>query len=181
MKGLFTIVLLLGWASAGSAQIVTGLATYWSDSFREWIIYTDDENEEGELRLRWADSGNWKEWDFRLGEISGQIRQKWPNDPNAWELWADNETVAARTVFPNDFREWRITDGQHTITLFCRYGNTFDEWSVRSSNAGNFEMYTQWQGDPRDWVIVDELGPTVSLPTRMMMAFIVAFHSSPKE
>ena len=180
MKGLFTIVLLLGWASAGSAQIVTGLATYWSDSFREWIIYTDDENEEGELRLRWADSGNWKEWDFRLGEISGQIRQKWPNDPNAWELWADNETVAARTVFPNDFREWRITWRGKQLTFKSKYGNILEEWGLRNSTDGEFNVFTRFEGDPREWTVAEELDDAYPFGVRLMMAFLATFHATPK-
>lgn len=173
--------LFLSIVQSASSQRLTGLATRWNDSFSEWIAFTDTEGQDGELRQRWQGQDDWTEWQYRLGESTGNIRLKWNNNPNEWEARGDNVIVSARTVWNNNFREWRITDGQHTITLFCRYGNTFDEWSVRNSNAGNFEMYTQWQGDPRDWVIVDELGQTVSLPTKMMMAFIVAFHSSPKE
>lgn len=36
-----------------NAQYITGIATKWSDEFTEWIIYTDDDDIEGEITMRW--------------------------------------------------------------------------------------------------------------------------------
>ena len=33
-------------------------------------------------------------------------------------------------------------------------------------------MYTAWEGDLRDWLIVDELDETISLEMKMMMVFL---------
>lgn len=163
------------------AQVLAGAATRWNDSFSEWIIYTDTEGGEGELRLRWAMTDDWTEWQYRLGESTGTIKLKWREDLNEWEARGDNHIASARTVWRGNFREWRITDGQHTLTLSSRYGNIWDEWTVRSSSAGQFEMYTSFEGDPRDWVIVDELEETVPLATKMLMMHVVLFQSTPKQ
>lgn len=181
MKQLSAIFAVLLLAVTARAQHLTGLATRWNDSFTEWIIYTDTEGQDGELRQRWQGQDDWTEWQYRLGESTGNIRLKWGDNPNEWEARGDNAIISARTVWNGNFREWRISDGSYQLTLSCRYGNTFDEWAVRSSNAGEFNMYTNWEGDPRDWAITDDLDENVPLPMRVLTAFIVAFHSTPKE
>ncbi len=165
------------------AQVLTGVATRWNDSFSEWIIYAyaGEEELEGELRLRWAMTDDWTEWQYRLGESIGTIKLKWREDLNEWEARGDNHIASARTVWRGNFREWRITDGKHTLTLASRFGNIWDEWTVRNSSAGHFEMYTSFEGDPRDWVIIDELDETVPLTTKLLMMHVVLFQSSPKQ
>jgi hypothetical protein len=162
-----------------SAQMLTGIATYFDDSFREWILFTEYEGEEGELELRWED--NWSEWDYRLGEDFGTIKLKWRDKPDEWELRGNNKVVTARTLWRGDFREWRITDNSVTLTLRSRFSNQMDEWELRSSNHGEYRMVTNWERDPRDWIIEDGLDDEVSFEMRMMLAFIVVFHSSPKQ
>lgn len=181
MSTAFQIALLCCLPIFLSAQTLTGLSTRWSDSFAEWRIHTMDERQEGELRQIWLNQDNWTEWRYRLGEASGTIKLKWQGNPNQWEARGDNQIVTARTLFNNNFREWRVSDGTHSVTLECRYGNIWDEWRLRSERYGWFEMYTYYQGDPRDWVIVDELREEVPLPMKMMLSFLVAFHSSPKQ
>ncbi len=163
------------------AQLPTGVSTRWNDSFSEWLIYTVEEGEEGELRLRWPGQDNWGEWQYRLEEATGTIKLKWREDLNEWEARGDNQIATARTVWRDNFREWRITDGKHTLTLYCRFGNIWDEWTVRSSSGGHFEMYTNFEGDPRDWVIVDELEESVPLAMKMLMVHVALFQSTPKQ
>ncbi len=161
------------------AQVLTGVSTKWSDSFREWIIYTDEEGVEGELRQRWAANDDWTEWEYRLGDVNGTIRIKWRDNPNEWELRGGNEIVTLRTRWPNDSREWRI-EGKGRFILKSRFGNIRDEWMLENSRLGAFGMVTNWEGDPRDWSIHDDLDESVSLPTRMAMVFTVVFNSVPK-
>lgn len=161
------------------AQELTGIATYYDDSFRQWNFYTELEGEEGELELRWED--NWTEWDYRLDDIFGSIKLKWRDKPDEWELRGNNRIVTARTHWQGDFKEWRITDNTVSLTLRSRFSNQLDEWGLRSSNHGNFKMVTNWERDPRDWIIEDGLDEEVSFEMKMMMAFIVVFHSSPKQ
>lgn len=159
--------------------MLTGIATYYDDSFREWILFTEYEGEEGELELRWED--NWSEWDYRLGEDFGTIKLKWRDRPDEWELRGNNKIVSARTLWRGNFREWRITDNSVTLTLRSRYSNQTDEWELRNSSHGDYRMVTNWERDPRDWMIEDGLDAEVSFEMRMMLAFIVVFHSSPRQ
>lgn len=165
-----------------SAQVLTGVATEWSDSFRQWNLYTLDEDEEGDMRLRWNTGDDWSEWNYNLGDHFGGIKIKWRNNPNEWEIRGENVIVTARTLWNNDPREWRISGPSgRQFTLKCRYGNQVDEWQISDERYGYFGMYTSWEGDPRDWVIVDELFEEVSFPEKMAMVFIVLYHSTPKE
>ncbi len=161
------------------AQRVLSLYTRYDDSFREWYFITDEE-EEGTLGLRWLFNDDWTEWDYRIGERFGTIRMKWKDNPESWELRGDGHLVTANTVWPGNFREWRINDGKHTLTLRTRWGNRFDEWELRNSSHGDWSMYTAYEADPRDWIIEDYLDESVPFETRLMLAFIAAFHASPK-
>ena len=92
-----------------NGQILNGIATKWSDTFSEWVLFVDIDGEEveGELRMRWPSRNDWTEWNYRLEEETGTIKLKWRDNPNEWELRGDNEVVTARTVYNNSFREWR--------------------------------------------------------------------------
>ena len=181
LKSEKTILLAL-FCLCGSlqAQVLTGAGTRWNDSFSEWVVYTAEEEQEGELRHRWPSQDDWTEWQYRLGESTGTIKLKWRQDLNEWEARGDNQIATARTVWRDNFREWRITDGKYTLTLNSRFGNIWDEWTTRSTSAGQFEMYTSFEGDPRDWVIVDELDESVPLAMKLLMVHTVLFQSTPK-
>ena len=159
------------------AQVLTGISAKWSDSFREWVIYTEDD--EGELRMRWLMDDDWTEWEYRIGEESGTIKLKWPGDPNQWSLRSGSQVVSMRTRWNNDPREWRIEADKNFI-IKSRYGNIRDEWQIEDDRYGNFEMITSWEGDPRDWAITDELDESVSIHTKMALVFTVIFNSVPK-
>lgn len=162
------------------AQIITGLATKWSDEFTEWTIFTDDEELEGELVMRWQLQGDFSEWDYRIGDEAGSIKLKWKDNPSEWEIRGYDDIVTARMIWSNDFREWRISNNTINLRLKSKYGNTFDEWSIREDDYGDFVIYTSWQGDPREWEIIDELDEDISLEMKMALIFISTFHSFPK-
>jgi hypothetical protein len=182
MRTAILPVLLFVFSGTGYSQDIIGLGTRWSDSFREWEIQTGDEWRTGSLELRWNLPGHedWTEWDFRLGDTTAQIRLKWRDDPNLWEIKCLGVTVTARTTWNNDFRQWRLDDGKNRINWQSRYGNIRDEWIVREEDAGYFSVYTYWEGDPRDWVVIDELNADVSYAMRIAMIFIAVFNSIPK-
>lgn len=163
-----------------NAQQLTGIATEWSDSFAAWTIYTSEEGEEGELRIRWNNTDDWTQWDYRIGEWTGQIRLKWPNRTDEWELRGENQIVSARAMWRDDPREWRIKSPEgHQYKWRSRFGNNFEEWVVDTDTYGFFEMYTSFEGDPRDWTIIDELD--AGLPEKMMLVFLTIINSTPKQ
>jgi len=164
-----------------NAQWLTGLQSYYSDDFREWTIFTDDEEVEGELNMRWKFQNDWSEWDYTIGDLTGTIRATFANDPSQFEIRGDGNTITARRLFANDFREWRITNNETTIVFKTKWGNTTDEWTVRDNKKGEFSMKTAWTNDPRDWEIEDYLDDDVNLQMKVAMVFIAMYHSVPKD
>ena len=179
MDKLHLILSLILIPLISEAQYLTGIGTKWSDEFTEWTLYTEDEEVEGDLIMRWQFQNDPSEWDYRLQDKTGSIRLIWKKDPNRWEIRGEGKVITARTLWKNDFREWRITDNSKTLTLRSRYGNSFNEWLVKEKKHGSFEMYTSWENDPRDWNIVDDLDESISFPMKMALVFITVFHSSP--
>ncbi|MEZ5041153.1 MAG: hypothetical protein R2828_14750 [Saprospiraceae bacterium] len=181
MKSRFFLLpcFFLLFTSASYGQYLAGLVAVWNDKMDEWEIFTEDE-EEGELKVKWALKGDWTEWDYRLGNEVGTIKQKWRDNPNQWEIRGDGEIVTAQTMWNNDFREWRISDGNHQLKLRQKYNNIIDEWTAESQELGLFEMFAQWEGDPREWNIRDELDEGLSFPMKMALVFIVVYHSIPR-
>ena len=164
----------------GVGQDIIGVATKWSDSFREWSLFTEDEDRTGDLYLRWSGREDWTQWDMRLGDTIAEIKLKWQDNPNEWEIRCLGTTVMARTLWNGDFREWRISDGDTRLVWKSRYGNQFEEWVLRDEDKGIFRMYTYWELDPREWVIEDALDEEISFPMRLALIFVAIFHSSPK-
>ena len=178
MKGLLLSGALL-LAVGMQAQVLTGISSKWSDSFGEWTIYTDNQELEGVLRLRWLTTDNWNEWEYRIGDATGTIRTKWKGNLNEWEVRDGNEIVTMRAVLNGEFREWRIV-GDKNFTWKSRFGNTFDEWETTDTKLGTFNVLTAWEGNPSDWIIEDELEENINLPTKMALVFLSVFYSSPK-
>lgn len=176
------VLVMAGWLllDAATAQTIIGVGTRYRDSFREWQITTDDEEVRGQLWMRWAMRDDWTEWDVQIGDISATIQQKWRDDPNLWEIRCNGVTVNARTAWPGEFYRWKLTDGTHQFNWQSVYANQLSEWTVENSKVGEFFMYNYWEGDPREWVVMDELSEEVSLAMRLAMIFLSVHFSSPR-
>lgn len=174
----FIAIFFACWFSSIIGQELIGAQTVWNDSFREWTLYTDNEDVEGELSLKWAISDDWSEWIFEIDDFYGEIRLKWANNPNVWELRSNDEIVTMRTIWRDDFTKWRISDGNQSVTLESKYTSQFDDWALRESRQ--HEIFTVRQGDPRDWEIYEDQSLDLSLSIRMAIAFITLYHSIPK-
>lgn len=177
LTSLFIVILQ---HSSLQAQRLAGLSTKWDDSFVEWSLFTEIEGVEGQIVMRWPSRGDWTEWDFRMGELSGQIKTKWNDDANLWELRANNEIVTIRAVWKDDWRQWEVKNGDIRLDIKSNWSNILEEWSTTSDRYGNMNIYTAWEGDLRDWVVEDDLKSEVTLPTKIAMAFIPVFYSTPK-
>jgi hypothetical protein len=162
------------------AQDIIGVSSVWSDSFREWEILTPDEDRSGRLYLRWPSRDDWTQWDMRLRDTTAEFKLKWKDDPNLWEIRCLGTTVTARTMWAGDFTQWRLSDGTHTIVWKSKYGNIRDEWIVRNDEFGFFSVYSYWEGDPREWVVYDELNEDVSYAMRLAMIFLTLSNSTPR-
>jgi hypothetical protein len=162
------------------AQAFDVISTRWNNSFAEWNFYMTKDEQEGSLSLRWLMQNDWTEWDYRIGEIFGTIKRRWKDNPNEWELRGQNRIISARTLWNGDFREWRITDNNTTLTFKSKWSNRSDEWELRDRQYGNFYLYTRYELDARDWIIVDEMNKNFIFEMKMMLVFLAIFHASPK-
>ena len=162
-----------------SAQKMLGISTTYSDSFREWIIPTEDEDVTGELRMRWAFQNDWTEWDLTVGDIDATIIRKWKEDPSLWEIRCEGSIVTAKTAWRGEFNHWKLSDGKHQINWGSVYNNQLDEWTTDNPDDYFFEVYTYREGDPRDWVINDHLPEDISDAMKIAMIFLTIHFSSP--
>ena len=162
-----------------NGQELYAINAAWSDSFIEWSFVTVDE-EEGYLAVRWPNRENWSEWVFDFNGYSGTLRMKWDNNPNIWELRYGGEVVNIKTKWRSDFSEWRISDGISQLTFASRYTNTISEWRLLEKNYGNFILKTEWENDPRNWNIYDELDKSIPIGMKLAMTFIAIINSIPR-
>ena len=180
MIKIFIAVVLFYLVLPLNGQAIIGVGTRYSDSFREWIITTDNEEIEGKMRIRWAFRNDWTEWDVTIGDLSATIEQKWHDDPNLWEIHCNGVVVNAKTTWPNEFNRWKLTDGKNQINWGTRYVNIRDDWRTDDRDDEDFRVYTYWEGDPREWVVEDNLPAEVSDAMRIAMIFLALHFSTPK-
>ena len=162
------------------SQSIIGIGTSFNNSFREWTITTDNEDITGELRMRWSFRDDWTEWDLRIGDLTATIEQKWDDDPNLWEIRCDGVVVNAKTTWPNEFNRWKISDGKHQFNWGTRFFNDREKWFTSEKDKDYYEVRMYYNGDPRDWEIIDQVSPDVSNAMKFAMIFLALYHSSPK-
>lgn len=170
---------LMSWLPV-NAQILVGVSTQWNDSFKEWNILGETEEDDGTLTMRWPLRNDWSSWDFRFEEIRGELYMRRANDPDYWEGSGDGQLVSCRAVWPGDKREWTVTMADIRIKIRTRFNNIADEWIAEDQRYGSFYMYTDWEGDPRDWIIEDKLSEEVPFLMKIMMMHIVLMQSVPR-
>ena len=167
-------------AQIAMAQQITWIETSFSNSFREWTILTDDDDLRGSLRMRWIHQNDWTAWDFTLGDTFATIEQKWADQPDMWIIRCNGVSVTAKTAWQGDFTRWKLNDGTTQINWMSVYDNQRDDWKTESGKkAGGFGMRTNWEGDPREWVIDDQLPEDVSMAMRIALIFLTLHFSAP--
>lgn len=163
-----------------NAQEILGVRTYWNDDFREWIILAEEEKNDGKLQMMWELRNDWTEWEFDFLHLRGKIEQPRTNDAEFWTLKSGYENITMRTVWPGDRTEWKVSDGFINLVIKTRYNNVGDEWLVNDGKYGDFYIYTEWEGDPRDWLIEDFLEPEVSTLMKIALIHVVLMQSAPR-
>ena len=152
------------------------------DSFGEWeiLLERDSIEVEGDLRLTWGIGNDFSEWQYRVGDFYGEISQKFRNNPGFWELRSEDKIVTIKQVWPGDPTEWKISYDKRSFTFKVVYPHVLDEWSNVEQKFGDLVIYTENQGDPRDWIISDYMIDEITFEERMASIFISLLISSPK-
>jgi len=169
---LMVLVSLFSVGLAAQVPPLYGMHAEWDDKLTQWTIYTVDEEIDGEMNMVWEAMNRIDEWDFRFEGVHGKIKQKILGNKEQWELRIENEVVTILQQWPGDFSEWRITDNTRSIDYKLDRREDPFFWSLKQSDRfGKFQMYSEYQSDPRDWVIIDELDPDFNLALKMAMVF----------
>lgn len=161
------------------AQELFAINAAWSDSFTEWSFITADEKE-GSFGLRWLNGNDWTEWNFDFDGQPGTMKMKWADDPNTWELRSGGVVINIRTKWKNDFSEWRVSEGTTRLSIRSKYTNAVGEWQAKNEQYGNFTLKSEWENDPRDWEIYDEMDTDISIEMKLAMTFIAVINSIPR-
>lgn len=176
---MISALLVLSIAEFSSAQNVTAVVARFGDSFREWVVYTSDPDVRGELRMRWSMQDDWTVWDMQYGDVNATIEQKMDEDPGFWIIRCNGKTVNAKVTWRGEFTRWKLNDGETQLNWRAKYANQRDEWELDTKDP-QFYMFSQWRGDPREWVIVDELPDDTSDAMRVAMIFLAIHFSTPR-
>ena len=89
------------------------------------------------------------------------------------------ERVTARTRWPGDYSEWRIRYSDETVIWKPADRINFEVWESEDLKRVPYRMYTLYEGDPRDWVIEDDLRED-AFPMRLLLIMLTIYHSTPK-
>ncbi|MCF8238022.1 MAG: hypothetical protein K9I85_07695 [Saprospiraceae bacterium] len=166
----------------GGAQNMGGIYAHWADDLREWVILNDEGVEMGSLKMRWSMQYDLSFWDYTFGDHAGEIRARWRDNFSEWQIQEGAEIITMRQTWRDIPTEWELTnDDNIQLSWLTRWANTPEEWELREkSDVGRFEVFTAYEGDPREWVIIDEMDPDFSVAARMGMVFLPILMILPK-
>jgi len=95
--------------SLGFSQDIQFMRSYYADDFRDWIFFDSEDHEIGSMRARFQLKEDYSQWDFRVGELSGFILQRWNGKANEWEIRSGNTFITVTATWPGQFDSWRIS------------------------------------------------------------------------
>jgi hypothetical protein len=180
LRILSCLALCLLFLSPVFGQRLLSFSSRWSDQLNEWEFETDEAEHAGEIRMQWTMQNDWTDWSISMGNQSGRLRLKWKDNPNEWELRMGGEIVTIRTAWRGRYQEWIVTSDSGRFTIRTVYGNILEAWETLNKTDNYFGLYTTWEGDSRNWTVVDEMKEEVSMPTKLALAFIAILHSIPR-
>jgi hypothetical protein len=183
MKRIFIFIFTYLIFSQLNAQYIIAINTENDDSFREWNVEIEIDSTtfiSGNLELTWGLGDDFTAWQYSIGEYDGDIVQKFANNPAFWELRQDGEVVTITRTWPNDPTQWKIELDDKRFTIKSKYGNTLDQWQNKESDKGDLVIYTEREGDARDWLVEDYMNDDIPFIMRMAAVFISIYSSSPK-
>lgn len=166
-----------------NAQYIVAFNTENDDSFREWSIEVEIDSTTfitGDLDLTWGLEDDFSAWQYSIGEFDGEIVQKFANNPAFWELRQDGEVVTITRTWPNDPTQWKIKLDNSQFIIKTKYGSILDQWQNRETSNGYLIIYTEREGDARDWLIEDFMNEDIPFIMRLAAVFIAIYSSSPK-
>jgi len=149
------------------------ISSEYDNSAIEWQIVSLDslDNEIlSSVRAKWPNEKSWTEWQFDHLEYFWDMSLRYQTNPQHWYLNTDYGTVAIKQKWRNDFTEWTIRYDDIQLKWTTDFGNDISQWYFEDKEYGFMEMWTSYEGDPRDWEIEDQ-APNV--PDEMKLAMML--------
>ena len=122
----------------------------WDDDVSQWVALDTEGNEMASIRLTWATSDRLDAWTIETPDYTSEMRLKWRDDPNLWEMNVNGQWIEAQTLLNNQLDRWRIKIGNERYTFQRAWPG---RWEIRSTNADRWVTEIQFTGDLRDWVV----------------------------
>ncbi len=158
------------------AQRIESVNAYFDDEYSWWQFYEANEHI-GDLQARWAFDHNYRDWNIRIGEMSGEIRQRWMEKPHYWELRWGNELAVFYPVWPNQLDTWRIEFRQSIYTYEWQLDPDGVLWQLHQSGKSLLHVYNEYFGDLRDWLVeYEDLETDVAL--QIISVFITTYYAA---
>lgn len=135
-------------------QEIFFLSSRWDHELSDWIILDSTESEIGNITYAGIFKDPFQTWNLRLGEYSGNIKLRWKDSPNEWDLWAGNELVSFKPVWQQSFDQWNFNFNGKNYNLKLSNVHSNLSWEL-SNNSGKMyaKIQTDFEFDIRDWTI----------------------------
>jgi len=95
---------------------------------------------------------------------------RYQTNPQHWFLNTDYGTVSIKQKWRNDITEWTVQYEDIRLKWTTDFGRDISQWYFEDKELGYMQMWTAYEGDPRDWEIEDK-APNV--PDEMKMAMLL--------
>lgn len=169
------------YAQSQDSLWMMGWHSEWDDALHDFEVTfeTPYEDDYGEIEATWAHLQDWSQWDYTVGDHSGSIWQKWPDRDDEWELRSDGNTTTIRNRWRNDNSEVIINfNDEIKVIWIAKSFNSGNNWQLFKSEYGEFEFYTEYIDDPRDWIIYDNTSMDLPFDIKMACCFIAMYRST---
>jgi len=159
-----------------------GWHSEWDDSVHEFKITfeTPEEEDYGEIEATWAHLNDFTQWDYSIGEYGGSINQKWPRRDDEWELRSDEgNTTTIKNRWRDDNSEVLINfNNEINVVWLSKSFNDGNTWLLYKNEYGEFEFYTEYIDDPRDWIIYDDTSLDLPIDVKVACCFIAMYRAT---
>lgn len=163
-------------------NVFESVHSVYDDSAREWLMYSYDslDNFESHMTIKWPFRNDWTEWTVDHRNAYYHIRMRSSRNPVQWEITGDNYRVSIRQKWLNDPSQWVLSYSNKHLMWRTEYPSDLEYWFFELSENNFFEMWTEIQGDLRDWAINDK---AANVPDEVKIAaiFITVYLTSPKQ
>lgn len=175
------IGILLTLYVGAQSQALVGLESAWSDRYDEWKLYyvVDSTEYQGEIESTYSLDDTYDDWTYEIEDLTGRYYKRNIGKPVTYALTGGEHDISVSPVWMRDRNEWRIS-GDKRYTLRTRYHGIGDEWILYHGKEKLLYFFTSYEGDMREWVIEDYVGPHLDLAVKIAAVQTIMINVLPR-